>query len=91
MWPFYSTGVQLNILSIWERRHLNLVLKFAAWQNCRDVWNIFFFSNLAEIWLKNVLTRRKWRTRNIEKTKYLHPISFNFLKNIVKKNFKFKN
>ena len=61
------------------------VCSMAKLQGC---WNKFFF--LIEIWLKDVRTRRKWRTRNMEKSKYLHLISYNYLKNIVKKKLNLK-
>ena len=38
----------------------------------------FLFSKLAEIWLKDVRTKRKWR--NIEILKYSHLISYKYLK-----------
>ena len=40
--------------------------------------------------MKDAGTRRKLRTRKIEISKYIHLISYNYLKNIVK-NLKFKN
>ena len=40
--------------------------------------------------MKDAGTRRKLRTRKIEVSKYIHLISYNYLKNIVK-NLKFKN
>ena len=55
---------QLVEFSCW---HLNLLLKTG-----KTAKSELFFSELAEIWLKDEWTRRKWRTRNIEKSKYLH-------------------
>ena len=39
--------------------------------------------------MKNAQKRRKWRTRNIEMSKYLHLLSSNYLKNIVKIKIKY--
>ena len=52
---------------------------------------IRFFEQFEKSKRPNIwVVRRKWRTRNIEMSKYLHLLSCNYLKNIVK-NFKLKN
>ena len=50
--------------------------------NNKDIQKILFFlfSKFSEIMLKDVRTRRKWRTRNIEISKYFHLISYKYSK-----------
>ena len=68
--------------------HLNLILKVSILANCYDFTKKkYIFSKLAEIWLKDEQTRRKWKIRNKEMSKYLPLLLYNYPKNIVK-NFK---
>ena len=75
-----SSAGSLNTWCRKKRASLKIIL--VKWWTTRTYKKMLFFliSKLTEIWMKYVPTRRKWRTRNIEISKYFHLKSYKYFK-----------